>query len=1632
VSPTANITYSISCSGAGGTSATQSVTVTVNGGTPPPPPPTGTVLSIFTTQTPGIPSKSDGATTNYELGAKFQSTAAGTITGIRFYKSSSESGTHTGRMWSAAGTQLASVVFSGETASGWQTATLSTPIAISANTTYVVTVNTGNSYYVKTDAGLDTSVINGSLSTIVGNNGVFGNVGVYPTSSNLNSNYFRDVVFVVGGTVPPPPPPSTKFVVGDRIQVSSGPLNVRATANTTGTSLGTQATGALGSVIGGPVAQGGYSWWNINFDTGVDGWSAEDFLTKYTAPSAPTLSISASPTSITSGQSSTITWSSTNATSCTASNGWTGTKAVSSSQVVTPTVTTTYTLTCTSAGGSTATQSTTVTVTATTPPPTSGCPATKRTVTATDVANNTNSGYPAGTQLYVPDGPDPWGGCFPGPKTTGIPAGTQLTAYTGPAIIDVPGTVIDGKIINVQLNIRAANVTIKNSKYIAGSLYVDSGSLMFTDSEADFTSNIISDGIKGSNLTVLHSNLYGGRREFYCNSNCTLQDSYLHDQLADPTGAAHESAARVEQYTTLKHNTLNCNAPLIPPDAGCSANQTGYPDFVPIHHNTLDKNLYMATTGGFCSYLGASAGKPYSSDPTNASYVVSTNNVFQRGISANDRPTISLTDKRRYTCGVYGVVTDYDVTKPGVTICGNMWDDGLLFKDDADYPFWPLPNTCGTTTPPPTTPPPASTKFSINDRVQVTNATLNVRATPDTAGTLLGQQTTGALGTVVGGPTAQGGYSWWNINYDTGVDGWSVEDYLAKYTAPPPPATTTAPDLVVTSVTALPANPTVGQAVTFSAVVKNQGTAATPAGTILGVLFYVDDGTATWSGNYSTSLAPGASVTLTATGGNTASTWTAVSGTHSVSATADDVNRIVESNENNNSLSTTVTVGSGSTTPPPTGVTQPPAPVSTGKLWQLNFADEFSGTALDTTKFSPCFDWNYGGCTESFNHGRERYLPSQVQVSGGTAKLIAEPLSPPYASTGCYNGSCTYKAGFIGTDRPRADNGSDYLYKFTYGYVESRMKFPATQGFFTAFWMLPADPTYSYKTEIDIAEILGDDPQSVFMTYHYNNRSTSFSADGGLRNNGACAVKDYSADWITLGLDWEPTYIAWYINGLKCGQFNGDATTIESGPMQLLLHMMVGNDWQRSWNKDLLDPTLTRQLEVDYVRVWQQVPNGTTPPPPLAAPTVTLSANPNAITAGQSSTLMWSSTNATSCTGTGFTASGISGSAIVSPTATTNYSVTCSGTGGTSAPQSATVTVTAPITPASTKFSLNDRVQVSSGPLNVRSTANTTGTQLGTQATGALGTVIGGPVAQGGYSWWNINYDSGVDGWSVEDYLTKYTAPPPPAAPTVTISVSPSSITAGQSTTITWSSTNATSCTASNGWTGTKATSGTQNVSPTANITYTLLCQGTGGSATQSTTVTVTAPPPPASTKFSLNDRVQVINGPLNVRSTANTTGTQLGTQATGALGTVVGGPTAQGGLNWWQINYDSGADGWSVETYLTKYTAPPPAAPTVTLSASPTSITSGLSSKLTWSSTNATSCTGTGFTASGISGQATVSPTTNTTYSIVTCTGAGGSVQMLRRAVTVTAPVPTGSPDLVSSPQSTASPANPTTGQVS
>ena len=100
----------------------------------------GEVTLFSSTDQPTI--LADGDAQAVELGLRFRADVAGQVSGVRFLKSSTNTGSHIGHLWTNSGTLLATVTFSGETASGWQTARFATPVAIQPGVTYVVSYHT--------------------------------------------------------------------------------------------------------------------------------------------------------------------------------------------------------------------------------------------------------------------------------------------------------------------------------------------------------------------------------------------------------------------------------------------------------------------------------------------------------------------------------------------------------------------------------------------------------------------------------------------------------------------------------------------------------------------------------------------------------------------------------------------------------------------------------------------------------------------------------------------------------------------------------------------------------------------------------------------------------------------------------------------------------------------------------------------------------------------------------------------------------------------------------------------------------------------------------------------------------------------------------------------------------------------------------------------------------------------------------------------------------------------------------------------------------------------------------------------------------------------------------------------------
>jgi hypothetical protein len=130
------------------------------------------------------------------LGVQFQPNSSGKIIGIRFYKEVDNTGTHIGSLWSSTGTLLATGTFTGETASGWQELDFSSPVAVTAGTTYVASYFTSTGHYAATTNGLASAVTNGPLTALAGG-GVYayGPSNAFPSNSFNASNYWVDVVY---------------------------------------------------------------------------------------------------------------------------------------------------------------------------------------------------------------------------------------------------------------------------------------------------------------------------------------------------------------------------------------------------------------------------------------------------------------------------------------------------------------------------------------------------------------------------------------------------------------------------------------------------------------------------------------------------------------------------------------------------------------------------------------------------------------------------------------------------------------------------------------------------------------------------------------------------------------------------------------------------------------------------------------------------------------------------------------------------------------------------------------------------------------------------------------------------------------------------------------------------------------------------------------------------------------------------------------------------------------------------------------------------------------------------------------------------------------------------------------------
>jgi beta-glucanase (GH16 family) len=242
-----------------------------------------------------------------------------------------------------------------------------------------------------------------------------------------------------------------------------------------------------------------------------------------------------------------------------------------------------------------------------------------------------------------------------------------------------------------------------------------------------------------------------------------------------------------------------------------------------------------------------------------------------------------------------------------------------------------------------------------------------------------------------------------------------------------------------------------------------------------------------------------------------------------------------------------------------------------GTNWVETFGDDFNGTALNRSIWRS--DIPNGGNGEMQEYVNDDSM-GNYQVQNGILTIIARKES--------YSGR-NYTSGVILTQG---------RFSQKYGYFEMRAKVPHGKGLWPAFWML-ADP---WVPEIDITEILAGQPNVTYMTLHYSGGQSMSQYTG----------PDFSADWHTFGVDWEPSALVWYVDGVEQKRIT-NTSIIPSVPMWILANLAVGGNWPGNPDSTTVFPA---SFSIDYIRAWQKSSSPVATAAPTKAPTTAPTAAP--------------------------------------------------------------------------------------------------------------------------------------------------------------------------------------------------------------------------------------------------------------------------------------------------------------------------------------------------------------------------------------------------------------------------------------
>lgn len=265
------------------------------------------------------------------------------------------------------------------------------------------------------------------------------------------------------------------------------------------------------------------------------------------------------------------------------------------------------------------------------------------------------------------------------------------------------------------------------------------------------------------------------------------------------------------------------------------------------------------------------------------------------------------------------------------------------------------------------------------------------------------------------------------------------------------------------------------------------------------------------------------------------------------------------------------------------------------KKWNLVWEDNFDGDSLDLN------NWNYETHEPGWvNNELQEYTDSTENIYVEDGNLVLKGIKEETEE------GIKYTSGKVTTQNKR-----DYKY----GRFEARLKVPEGQGLWPAFWMMPTDEnlygSWPRCGEIDIMEVLGNEPNKAYGTIHYGNPHKE-SQGAYVLNEGS-----FADDYHVFAVEWEPNEMRFYIDGNLYHTVNDWFTKQEGGdeitypaPFDqtffVQFNLAIGGNWPG--NPDETTNFDNAEYKIDYVKVYQlenyneNVPKPEKPPVDLKDP----------------------------------------------------------------------------------------------------------------------------------------------------------------------------------------------------------------------------------------------------------------------------------------------------------------------------------------------------------------------------------------------------------------------------------------------